>query len=363
MPLQDISARHLVLPLAEPIQSAIHRIDEIHVLLTEVRDEAGHEGFGAAIAFRPEFVRSMLAIVRDVAPLVRELPPERIGAAREAMLQRINYVGWSGVAVQAIATVDMALWVLLSRRLREPLYRLLGAHTARLDAYHGHGLWMGRKGQALADEALRYVDEGYRAIKLRLGQNDLAADLDRVERVRKAIGGAVVLMVDANQGQDPLYAERLGRAIEPYDIFWYEEPVAYTDVAHHARLAAALRVPIATGQSEYLERGMLGYLRARACQVIMPDVCRMGGITGWKKAAALADAFQTPVSNHMYVEFGQHLQASIPNRTYTDTIDWLAPLFTGRIRFEDGCILLSDEPGIGLELDRKAIERFRARTD
>ena len=360
MKLKDINARHLVLPLKTPIRSAIHRIEDIHVLLTEVEDDAGNAGFGAAIAFRPEFIQSMLAILRDVAPLVREQRHQHIPAVREAMLQRINYIGLSGVAVQAIATVDMALWVLMAERLQQPLFELLGACTDRLDAYHGHGLWMGTTGQALADEAASYVDQGYRAIKLRLGLNDLAADLDRVERVRKAIGSTTVLMVDTNQGQQPMYAQRLGAALEPYDIFWYEEPVAYTDIETHARLAAQLSVPIATGQSEYLERGMLGYLRAQACQVIMPDVCRMGGITGWKKAAALAEAFQTAVSNHLYVEFGQHLQASIPNRTYVDTIDWLNPLFDRPIRFEDGMIVLSDAPGIGLRLDRKAIERFQS---
>jgi len=359
MPLKDLQATHVALPLARPIRSAIHRFDTIHVLLTEVRDEANREGFGAAIAFRPEFVQAMKALVRDLTPLVKEHEPDEIGAVREAMLQRVNYVGLSGAAIQAIATVDMALWVLLAQRARLPLYKLLGATAGRLQAYHGHGLWLGTSGTDLADEARSYVDEGYRAIKLRVGVNDLTDDLARVESVRRAIGGGIVLMVDANQGQDPLYARRLGHALEPYDIFWYEEPVAYTDVENHARLSAELRVPIATGQSEYLERGMLGYLQAKACGILMPDVCRMGGITGWKKAAALAEAFHTPVSNHMYVEFGAHLQASIPNRTYSDTIDWLAPLFQSRIRFEDGMLHLSSEPGIGLQLDRKAIERHR----
>jgi L-alanine-DL-glutamate epimerase-like enolase superfamily enzyme len=360
MRLKEISARHLTLPLKRPIRSAIHHIEQIHVLLTEVRDEDGHAGFGAAIAFRGEFIESMLAIVRDVAPMVREMSPEHIGAVREAMLQRVNYVGLSGVAIQAISTVDSALWVLLAERAQQPLYVLLGACTQRLEAYHGHGLWIGTTGDALADEAKRYVGEGYRAIKLRVGLNNLAADLERVERVRRAIGPQTVLMIDANQGQDPLYARRLGFALEPYDIFWYEEPVAYTDVDNHAMLAAQLRVPIATGQSEYLERGMLGYLRARACQILMPDVCRMGGITGWRNAAALAAAFSTPISNHMYIEFGQHLQASISNRTYTDTIDWLNPIFDRPIRMEDGVIVLPDEPGIGMRLNRKAIEQFAA---
>jgi L-alanine-DL-glutamate epimerase-like enolase superfamily enzyme len=303
----------------------------------------------------------MKAFVRDVAPLVLGLPPDEIGAVRNAMLQRVNYMGLSGAAIQAIATVDMALWVLLARRAGLPLYKLLGAATNQLDAYHGQGLWLGNSVVELAAEAHRYVEEGYHAIKLRVGLNNLAADMARVEGVRRAIGDKIMLMVDANQGQDSLYARQLGHALEPFDIFWYEEPVAYTDVENHARLAAELRVPIATGQSEYLERGMLGYLQAHACQILMPDVCRMGGITGWKKAAALAEAYHTPVSNHMYVEFGAHLQASIPNRTYVDTIDWLSPLFQTRLRFEDGRIHLSGEPGIGLQLDRKAIEKHRVR--
>ena len=355
-----LNATHVALPLQEPIRSAIHQIDTIHVLITEIRDAAGNEGFGAAIAFRAQHIEAMRSVVRDVAPLLDEMPLDEIGALREAMLHRTNYIGLSGVATQAIGTVDTALWVLMAERAQLPLYKLLGATVHRLECYHAQGLWLGQSGQALADEARHYVDEGYRSIKLRVGMNDLGADLDRVERVRGAIGDKVILMVDANQGQDPLYAYRLGQALEPYDIFWYEEPVAYTDIANHARLAAELRVPIATGQSAYLERGMLEYLRAGACHILMPDVCRMGGITGWKKAAALAEAFHIPVSNHMYLEFGAHLQASIPNRTYVDSIDWLSPLFQNPLRVEDGWVTLLEEPGIGLHLDRKALERFRA---
>ncbi|MCH8882554.1 MAG: mandelate racemase/muconate lactonizing enzyme family protein [SAR324 cluster bacterium] len=360
MKLEEIKTTHAVLPLRHPIRSAIHHIDAIHVLITEIRGEGGHEGFGVALAFSPHHIQAMDAVVRDVAPLLAERPLDEIGALREAMFQRTNYIGWSGVATQAIGTVDMALWVLLAERARLPLYKLLGATVNRLECYHAQGLWLGQTGQGLADEAKGYVDEGYRAIKLRIGQNDLAADLERVERVRSAIGGGIILMVDANQGQDPLYAYRLGKALEPYDIFWYEEPVAYTDVATHARLAAELRVPIATGQSAYLERGMLEYLQAGACHILMPDVCRMGGITGWRKAAALAEAFHTPVSNHMYLEFGAHLQASIPNRTYVDSIDWLSPLFEKPLKVEDGWVTLPEEPGIGLRLDRKALDRYRA---
>lgn len=357
-PAVQLRLRRLALPLAQPIQSAIHRIDTVHVLLTELRDAQGHRGIGAALAFRAGFVDSMCAIARELCPVVEALGCEPIVAVREAMLAQVNYVGLSGIAVQALATIDMALWVLAAERARMPLHRLLGSCTRRLDAYHGHGLWMGTQGDALAAEAAGIAAQGYRAIKLRVGSDDLAADLDRVRRVRRAIGDAVVLLVDANQSGTPDYAMRLGRALADFDVRWYEEPVSYDDVAGHARLAATLTVPVATGQSEYLERGMDGYLQANAAQVLMPDVCRMGGITGWRNAAALAAARRVAVSNHLYAPWGQHLQASIPHRTWVDTIDWLDPLFRSPVRVVDGEVVLPDEPGLGMPLDDAAIERF-----
>lgn len=356
--LVELQVRQLALPLAQPIASAIHSIDTIHVLWVELRDAHGYRGVGAAIAFRAGFVEAMRAILREVAHCLHECGQPSIAAVRAAMLAQINYMGLAGASVQAISTIDTALWVLAAERARLPLHRLLGSQGARLDAYHGHGLWLHTRGNALADEAAAYVDRGYRAVKMRVGCNDLGTDLDRIERVRRRIGDDVALMVDANQGCSLRYAEQLGAALRAYDIEWYEEPVLYTDVDGHAHLAATLAVPIATGQSEYLEHGMARYLKARACRVLMPDLCRMGGVTGWRNAAGLAAKHGVPVSNHLYVQFGQHLQAAIPNRTWVDTIDWLDPLFARPIRFEQGCIVLPDEPGLGVPVDDAAIERF-----
>lgn len=356
--LLELRIRQLALPLAAPIESAIHRIDTIHVLWVELRDAHGHRGVGAALAFRAGFVEAMRAILRELTPCLHSPGEQSIDAVRDAMLAQVNYIGLAGASVQAISTIDTALWVLAAERARMPLHRLLGSRATRLDAYHGHGLWLGTDAEALADEAARYVDGGYRALKLRVGSGDLGADLDRIERVRRRVGDRVVLMVDANQGCSLRYAEHLGSALPAYGIEWYEEPVLYTDVDGHAHLARTLAVPIATGQSEYLEHGMARYLNARACRVLMPDLCRMGGVTGWRKAASLAMANGVAVSNHLYVQFGQHLQAATPNRTWIDTIDWLDPLFARPIRFENGYVVLPEEPGLGIPLDDAAIERF-----
>jgi len=209
------------------------------------------------------------------------------------------------------------------------------------------------------DEARAFVAAGHRAMKMRLGRT-AAEDVVRARALREALGPEIRLLADVNQGWDEATAIRTGRALEEVDLFWLEEPLPYEDLEGAARVAAALDTPIASGETEYGWLGMKRYLDARAADILMPDLQRMGGITGYLKAVELCEAYQTPVSSHLFVEASGHVMAAAPHGVILEHMDWWQELFDDRLSVVDGHVVLPDRPGLGVGLDRKALERFRA---
>jgi L-alanine-DL-glutamate epimerase-like enolase superfamily enzyme len=219
-------------------------------------------------------------------------------------------------------------------------------------------LWLDYSVDELVAEAQRFLAQGHRAMKMRLGRSP-KEDLERVRRLRDAIGAEVRLLADVNQGWDEATAIRVGRELEPFNLYWLEEPLPYEDLEGCARVAAALTMPIATGETDYGSLGMKRHLEVRAADILMPDLQRMGGVTEFLKAAALCDAFHTPVSSHLFMEASCHLLAAAPNGLILEHMDWWQALFEESLRLVEGQIHLPEKPGIGLGLNRKALERFR----
>ncbi len=207
-------------------------------------------------------------------------------------------------------------------------------------------------------EARAFLARGHRAVKMRLGRAP-REDLERVRIVREAIGPDVKLLVDVNQGWDEATAIRVGRELEAFDLYWLEEPLPYEDLEGSARVAAALAVPIASGETEYASLGMRRYLEARAADILMPDLARMGGVSGFLNAATLCQAFHTPLSSHLFMEVSCHLLAAAPTGLILEHMDWWQELFEEPLQLVEGAVVLPERPGIGLRLNRKAIDRFR----
>jgi len=197
-------------------------------------------------------------------------------------------------------------------------------------------------------------------MKMRLGKTRAGEDLERARALRAALGPDVKLLADVNQGWDEATAIRTGRALEEIGLFWLEEPLPYEDLEGAARVAAALDTPIASGETEYGWVGMKRYLDARAADILMPDLQRMGGVTGYLRAVDLCDAYHTPVSSHLFVEISGHVVAAASHATLLEHMDWWQELFDDRLAVVDGHVVLPDRPGLGVGLDRKALARFRA---
>jgi len=354
-----VVAHQVSLPLPRPLRTSIHDIRRVETVVAELRTDEGAVGAGHAFAFGAHRARALAALVDDVAPIYEGQDPRAVRALFERAWKGLNFIGHAGAAVMALAAVDTACWDLAAQAAGAPLFRLLGGDRREVPAYASSGLWLDRSVDELVEEARGFLDQGHRAVKMRLGRA-AAEDLERARALREAIGPDVRLMADVNQGWDEATALRMGRALEPVGLFWLEEPLPYQDLEGCARVAAALTTPIASGETDYGSHGMRRHLELRVADVLMPDLQRMGGVTGLLKAAALCEAFHTPFSPHLFMEASAHVVAAMPGGLVQEHMDWWQALYTEPLPVVDGHVVLPERPGLGLTLDRKALERYGA---
>jgi L-alanine-DL-glutamate epimerase-like enolase superfamily enzyme len=349
----------LRLPLPRPLKTSIHDIRAVDTVLVELQGPDGAVGAGYCFAFGDRRARALQALVEDLAPIYEGQDATATRALFDRAWKSINFLGHAGLAVMALAALDTACWDLAAQAAGLPLWRFLGADRDRVPAYASSGLWLDRSVDELVAEAQAFVAAGHRAMKMRLGRSH-DEDLGRARALRAALGPGVRLLADVNQGWDETTAIRTGRALEEIGLYWLEEPLPYEDLEGAARVAAALDTPIASGESEYGWLGMKRYLDARACDILMPDLQRMGGITGYLKAVDLCEAYQAPVSSHLFVEASGPVLATAPHAVLLEHMDWWQELFDDRLPIVEGAVVLPTRPGIGLGLDRAALARFRA---
>jgi L-alanine-DL-glutamate epimerase-like enolase superfamily enzyme len=263
-------------------------------------------------------------------------------------------VGRSGLSIQAIAALDIALWDLKARRAGLPLAKLLGAHRDGVQCYNTSSGYL----QAPIAEVLANVSaalaRGIGGIKIKVGQPDPMIDLERVQAVHAHIGGRASLMIDANQQWDRVTAQRFGRLVEPLHLTWIEEPLDAYDAEGHAALAALLDTPIASGEmlTSVAEHGEL--IRHRSVDFIQPDAPRVGGITQMLKIMALADQARLRMAPHFSMEIHLHLAAAYPHEPWVEHFEWLEPLFNERLQIDGGRMLVPGRPGLGISLSEQA---------
>lgn len=360
MRVTQLHTKMVSLPLEAPLRTAIHEISSVCCLLVTLDTDAGLSGEGYGFCFHPERLQSLAQFVDSLAPLVVGRDPHHVEEIWADTLRELNFYGQAGIAVLAMNPIDIALWDLVGKAAGQPLYRLWGACRDRVPAYASGGLWLSTPAGELEAEARGFLDQGFRAMKLRLGSARWQDDVARVEAVRGAIGPDIALMVDANQGLDLARALKLGRELGRFDLVWYEEPVpTWNDDAHRA-LARALDVSLASGESEYTVRGIRRMVENGCADILMPDLQRMGGYTEMRRAAHYLAAMDIPLSPHIFTEHSLHVLASSPNGFYAEHMPWFAPLFREEMEIDaDGMVGLPAGPGTGFTFDSDRIEAFR----
>jgi mandelate racemase len=275
-----------------------------------------------------------------------------------ALAERFALIGVQGIVRMAMAGFDVACWDALARAAGLPLARLLGAQTSRIPAYNSCGLGL-MPPQKLADEAERLLAGGFTAMKLRLGYRTLAEDIAALHAVRKRVPAGTLIMVDYNQALTVAEALARGRALDAEGVYWLEEPIRHDDYAGAARLARELATPVQIGENFSEPHSMATAIAAGACDYVMPDLERIGGVTGWQRAAGLAAAHRTEMSSHLFPEVSAHLLAATPTRHWLEWVDWANAIVEEPLHIEGGFAVVPERPGNGLTWDAKAVEKYR----
>jgi mandelate racemase len=353
-----LRARPVVLTLERPIVARIATITEWPVILVDLYTDEGVVGRSYLEPYTVKAMKYLVPALHDLGELFagRPLRPVELYAAARKSL---HFVGYAGLSMIAVSGVDMAAWDALAKAAGLPLCVLLGGSVGAVRSYNSNGLWL-REPDAVAAEAVELRDEGgFGALKLRLGRERPRDDVATIEAVRRSIGDEIALMVDFNQGLHRGEAMQRCHMLDDLGLAWIEEPIVYDDFEGYARLAAELDTPIQIGENFYGPRDLYDALQRRACDYVMPDFMRIGGVTGWLRAAAIAGTAAVPISTHLYPEVAAHVMRITETAHWLEWQDWIDPLLEKPFAIADGMLRIPDEPGIGIAWNEDAVTAHR----
>jgi mandelate racemase len=355
--LRRIRSIGVEVPMKLPLGTSAGTIRSASLLLIDIETEEGVTGRAYLFCYLPAVAPAIAAMLGEVE---RTLRGERIAPAPlwEKLARRFKLIGVQGIVRMAMSGFDVACWDALGVAAGKPLVTLLGGSPRPVAAYNSNGLGL-MAPAAAADEAEKLLEGGFRAVKLRLGYPTLKADLAAVRALRKRLPGGVKLMVDFNQALSVAEAIRRGRALDAEGITWIEEPIRHDDFRGCAEVARALATPVQIGENFSLPEQMAEALAAKACDCVMPDLERIGGVTGWQRAASLAAEHGVRMSSHLFPEASAHLLAVTPTCHYLEYVDWADAILAEPLSVIDGAAVIPDRPGTGAIWDEKAVKRYR----
>ncbi|MFZ5942683.1 MAG: mandelate racemase/muconate lactonizing enzyme family protein [Bacillota bacterium] len=373
MKIIDLKTTLLYAPFKEDISDAARKISGRDVLLIEIFTDEGVTGLGfltgLGVAFGSEMQVINTIIEKGLKPMVIGQDPFNFERLWDMMYRGTTRYGRKGAAVRAISGVDMTIWDLIGKKTNTPVYKLLGGYSDRIKVYASGGFYTERNDiSELVGEMEGYIDQGFKAIKMKVGK-DVVFDSKRVEAVRKAIGEEIDLLIDANEAWDFNTALRFIKAVEQYNIYWLEEPVAPDDIEGFINLTKFSSIPIAGGENEYTKYGFKDLITRKAVNVVQPDVTRVGGISEWMKVAAMARAWNMPCVTHAVQEVHISLVTAISNapmmeyftrQHYLQT--FLSDLFVEPATLHNvanGYVYAPEAPGLGLKVDTDLVKKYK----
>jgi len=375
MKITDVRTHVLSAALSQPFAYSRAWYDTRTAMLVEMETDDGLTGWGEC--YGPAAMTA--AVVRSAAPWLIGEDPLRTDFLWQMIYARLRGHGQKGVVIEELSGIDIALWDIKGKHFGVPVYQLLGGPLRNEVQAYATGLYRRKSGDPLrylTEEAAGYVAEGFKAVKLKVGFG-VDEDATVTRAVRDAIGADIALMVDANHAYDASAAIRLGRMIEEHDIGWFEEPVPPEDITGYQAVKAALSIPIAGGECEFTRFGFRNLLVSRAVDIVQPDTCAAGGLSECKKIADMSEAFGVRYNPHVWgtgiaIAASLQLLAVLPSHTPT-SLSPLEPMLefdrtehpirqailTQPIEHKGGMVRVPDGPGLGIEVDRAALERFR----
>ena len=360
MTITQVAIDVLRVPVARPYVAGGRTVDANWHVLARLTTEGGVEGIGYIVYPRPDLMTAIGHAARELGQHLIGMSVMEPEAAWDRLARLGDWAGPGGLLHCAIAPLDIALWDAYGKTVGQPLHRLLGGFRDRVPTYGSDNLWFSLTPDELAASARRHVENGFTAVKLRIGREPTAElEAARVRAVREAVGPDVNIMVDATESWTLVQARRAGRVLQDAGISWLEDPVHHWDVAGLAQLRRELDVPVTAGEHLYHLDAFRTLLEARAVDVVILDLARVGGITPWRKIAGLAQASRIPVCGHVVPEIQIHLLCATPNAHLVEYVPRSADILTAMPRVEKGELLAPSGPGLGIELDAAAVKRHR----
>ena len=350
--IKDVRARAVLAPLRQPIRTAVGTIPSAPLVLIDVTTEQGNAGRAYIFGYTPAALIPLVCLIEQFASELKGKPIAPVERMRHFDRQ-FRLVGWQGLIGMAVAGLDMAFWDAIARTLNQPVVSLLGGAPVALPAYDSYGIIDPKEDEKAI---LRSVADGFRAIKIKIGDADLDKDVKTVGAVRAMIGPHIKLMVDYNQSLNPVEACRRIERLAEFDLHWVEEPVKAEDLRGHARVRATVSVPVQTGENWWFPRDMAKAIAAGASDLAMLDIMKIGGVTGWLSAMGQAEAASLPVSSHIFIEASAHVLAVTPTVHWLEHLDVAGAVLAEPYRAVSGKVTAKG-PGFGLEWDEKAIAR------
>lgn len=357
--IQSVSVRAVAVPMRRPLQTSIATVGVAPLLLVDLRASGGIVGRSYLFTMSRQHLKPVATLVEAMGEMVKgdAVAPFEL---EKKLRARYALLGVHNMVLFAMAAIDMCAWDALGQALGQPVVRLLGGEPRPVAAYNSTGLGI-MKPRELAKEAEQLVAEGFSAIKLRLGRPTAAADIEALRAVKKAIGPAVTLMVDFNQALTVAEAIRRGRMIdEEGGVHWIEEPIRADDFAGCAKVAREVATPIQVGENFMGPEQMAQALAAGCCDYVMPDAQRIGGVTGWMRAAALAQGAGLEMSSHLFPEASVQLLAVTPTCHWLEYVDWANPILEEPVQIKSGQAIGVAGAGLGMKWNEKAVRKFSA---
>jgi mandelate racemase len=353
--IRDVEARVVDAPLATPVRTASGSVTQALLVLIDLHTEEGPIGRAYLFAYQALALRPLRDLVSGLGETVVGHPVTPVDLDRVMRARFTLFGGARGLAGMAVAGIDMAAWDALAVSAGLPLATLLGGAPRPLPAYNSLGMI---PVDEASDVAEKTVAAGFRGLKIKIGWPSLAQDLAVVRAARRALPDDVALMVDFNQSLTVAEAFRRGRALDGEGLTWIEEPVGADDHRGTAEVAAALATPIQIGENFAGPFDMAEALRLGASDLVMPDVQQIGGVTGWLRAAALAQAAGVPCSSHLFIEASAHLLAVTPTAHWIEYLDVATPILAEPLSPIEGMLAAPRRPGLGLAWDEAAVRRY-----
>ena len=351
--IRNVKARAVVTPMPRPVKNAFGVIDVAPLLLIDVATDQGITGRSYLFAYSKLTLKPFVHLVEEIG---RELVGKPVVPfdLMKAMDAKFRLLGWQGLVGMTVSGLDMAFWDILGQAAGKGVVELLGGSPRPIRCYDSYGAV-----EADTDERAlrRSLDQGFRGIKIKGGDGDAANDERRVKGLRTLLGADISLMLDFNQSLDPAEAKRRIDRLAPYDLAWIEEPVPQESLTGHAEVREVSPIPIQAGENWWFPRGFAEAIAAGASDFIMPDLMKVGGITGWLNVAGQADAASIPMSSHILPEASAHVLAVTPTAHWLEVLDFAGAILANPIRIVDGT-LTARGPGLGLEWNEAAVAKY-----